>query len=169
MDANQKRKGFTLLEILLYAGIAAVILSTASFFFILMLKSRVENQTAAEVEQQGIQMMQIITQTARNAQGINSPAAGASAGSLSLALADSAKNPTVFDISASILRIKEGSDPVVVLNSPNVTVTNLTFTNLSRTGTKGTVRIQFTLAHINPGAREEYEYAKTFYGSASLR
>jgi len=50
-----------------------------------------------------------------------------------------------------------------------VTVSGLTFQNLSRSATPGTVRIQFTLTHVNPAGRNEYSFAKTFIGSATLR
>src|SRR4030042_4420700 len=76
--------GFTLVELLLYASIVgAVVLSMAGFLSLLM-QSRVTNQTISQVEQQGIQVMQIITQTARNAEAIASPAIGTSASSLTL-------------------------------------------------------------------------------------
>ncbi len=78
------REGFTLIEILLYIGIAAVMATAVSFFMHLILQSRIENQAAAEVEQQGIQIMQVITQTVRNSSSIGSPLPGAGAASLSL-------------------------------------------------------------------------------------
>ncbi len=138
------RKGFTLIELLLYVSIVGAIIFSVAGFLSLLMQSRVKNQTIAEVEQQGVSVMQIITQTGRNAADINFTSA--------------------FDLSTGIIR----QDTIALTNS-RVAASGLAFTNLSRAGTPGTVRIQFTLTHINPSGRNEYDYSKTFIGSASLR
>ena len=68
------QKGFTLIELLLYIAIASIIVFTTASLLRFTLESRVKNQTIAEVEQEGIQVMQLITQTIRNATAISSPA-----------------------------------------------------------------------------------------------
>ncbi len=141
---KNNRKGFTLIELLLYVSIVGAIIFSVAGFLSLLMQSRVKNQTIAEVEQQGVSVMQIITQTGRNATDINFT--------------------TAFDLSSGTIR-----ENTIALTSSRVTASGLTFTNLSRTGTPGTVRVQFTLTHINPSGRNEYDYAKTFYGSASRR
>src|SRR3989338_6871109 len=78
-DVQSKSNGFTLIELLLYVGIASIILLVTSLFLSTLLQSRIKNQTIAEVEQQGLAVMQLITQTARNADSVNSPDTGASA------------------------------------------------------------------------------------------
>lgn len=161
--------GFTLIELLLYVSITAVLLLSVSLFLFLLLESRVKNQTIAEVEQQGLQAMQIITQTARNAEAITSPAQGASASSITLDVITASSDPTIFDLFGSALRITEGAGSAVAFTNSRITASGLTFQNLSRTGTPGTVRIQFTLTHMNPEGRNEYNFTKTFIGSATLR
>ncbi|KKT35654.1 MAG: hypothetical protein UW24_C0005G0002 [Parcubacteria group bacterium GW2011_GWA2_44_12] len=123
----QTKSGFTLIELLLYVAISSVMLLITSLFLQTLLQSRIKNQTIAEVEQQGLHIMQLITQTVRNAEAITAPAPSASAASLTLDVIPAASDPTVF------------------------------------------VRISFTLTHVNPGGRNEYNFSKTFYASASLR
>jgi len=94
--------------------------------------------------QQFVQVMQIITQTGRNATDINFT--------------------TAFDLSAGTIRQNS-----IALTNSRVVASSLTFTNLSRTGTPGAMRIQFTLAHVNPSGRNEYDYSKTFYATSTLR
>lgn len=164
------KSGFTLIELLLYVSIAATMLLAISILFSVLLSGRVKNQTIAEVNEQGVLAMQIMTQAVRNADSINLPSAGASASTLSLVMPTPAQNPTVFDLTSNVIRTTEGAGSAVPLtNSTRVTVSSLTFQNLSLSGTPGTIRIQFTLTHINPSGRNEYNYNKTFYGSASLR
>jgi len=165
----QTNRGFTLIELLLYVSISSIILLVTSVFLSTLLQSRIKNQTIAEVEQQGAQVMQSITQTARNAENITSPAQGASAAALTLDVITGANDPTIFDISGGAIRIKEGTGSAVSFTNSRVTASGLTFQNLSRASTPGTVRIQFTLTHINPAGRNEHNFAKTFIGSATLR
>jgi Tfp pilus assembly protein PilW len=162
-------RGFTLIELLLYTAISATLLLAISIFLSMLLQSQTKNQTIVEVEQQGTMAMQIITQTIRNATAINSPAQGTSASLLSENVLDISKSPTIFDLLSGVLRIKEGAGSAISLTNNRVAVSNLTFQNLSRPGTPGTIRIQFTVSYINLGGRNEYNYTKTFLGSASIR
>lgn len=163
------KKGFTLVELLLYLGLSAIMILVIATFFQTMLSARAQNQVIAEVEQQGAQVIQRITQTIRNADNITSPAIGASAASLTLDMAPVGVDPTVFDLSSGVARVTEGAGSPVALTNTRVTVSGLTFQNLSRASTPGTVRVIFILTHVNPSSRQEYNYARTFYGSASLR
>ena len=166
---NIKNRGYTLIELLLYSSVMIVIFLAISTFFVITLQSRAKNEAIMEVEQQGMQIMQLITQTIRNSEGINSPAQASSSSSLSLDVVDVAKDPTVFDLNGGVVYIKEGSGQLVSLNSSVVTASNLNFSNLSRPSTNGIIWVQFTLSCLNPQGKAEYDYTKTFYGSASLR
>ena len=167
---NQKKlQGFTLVEILLYIGLIAALVVSISVFLGILLQSQIKNQAIAEVEEGGIQILHLMTQTIRNAENINSPSQGNSATSLTLNVINGSKNPTVFDLSGSTIRIKEGVGLPVDLSSNRVNVSGLNFTNLTQAGTSGIVRVQFTLTHLNPESQNEYEYSKTFTASAGLR
>ncbi len=166
LKANQ---GFTLVEILLYTALISIMLFAVSDFYFLIIKSRVKNQTIAEVEQQAAQAIQMITQTARNAENVTSPGAGGSAAFLTLDAADAAKDSTIFDLSGGAIRIKEGVGSPIVLTNSRVIASGLNFQNLSYSGTPGIIRVSFTLSRANPENRNEYNYSKTFYASASLR
>lgn len=162
------RRGFTLIELLLYISLISIVALTAMVFLSVLVNQRVRSQVILEVEEQGASAMRVITQVARNATGINSPTAGNSAASLSVSVPTAANSPTVFDLSSGVLRITEGAGAPVSLTSGKVSVSGLSFTNLSRAGTPGTVRISFTLSY-NATAGNEYNYSKTFISSFSLR
>jgi len=163
------KKGFTLVEILLYTSVAAVVLTSASVFLFVVLQTRVKHQVISEVEQQGVQVMQVITQTARNATVLTAPAAGASAASLTLQVPNGTLSPTIFTLSSGAIRITEGAAPAEVLTNTRVVASNLRFTNLSHPGTPGSFRVEFTLAAASNSSRSEYTYAQTFTTAASLR
>lgn len=165
MKKHTKNSGFTLIELLLYLAITPLILLAISLFLSLFFEARIKNQTISEVENQGIHVMNLITQTIRNAEAINTSLPD----SLSLDVVNIALDPTVFDLSGSILRITEGVQSPIALTNTRVNASGLTFQNLSRPSTPGIVRIQFTLSHINPEGKYEYNFTKIFYGSASVR
>lgn len=166
---KNKKSGFTLVEILLYVSIISVMLTVLSVFMFSVLQSRTKFQTISEVDQQGIQVAQIITQTIRNAKSITVPAQGVSGSSLTLGFDDSAKNPTVFNSNGVNIQIKEGINSIFPLANAKITISGLSFANVSKTNTPGIVKFQFTLTYVNPSGRNEYDYSKTFFGSASLR
>lgn len=66
------------------------------------------------------------------------------------------------------VQVKEGAGALVPLTSNDVQVTNLTFRNLTRAGTGGIVQVSFTVSRVNPNNRNEYDYQKTFTGSAEV-
>ena len=169
IDPHITDRGFTLVELLLYVSIASFILLVTSVFLSTLVQSRVKNQTIAEVEQQGLSLMQSMTHAIRNADTINAPAQGTSASALSVNTIVPGNNPTIFDLAGAVLQMKEGAAAAVPLTNSRVSVSGLLFSNVSRPGTPGTVRIQFTLTHMNPEGRNEYDFSKTFIGSATLR
>src|SRR3989344_2245720 len=152
------QKGFTLIELLLYVAIASIIVFTTAYLLQFTLQSRVKNQTITEVEQEGAQVTQLITQTIRNGTAINSPTIGNSANSLSVNVITGANSPTVFDLSSGAVRIKEGASAAVNLTSSRVTVSSLDFQNLSRVDTPNTIRISFTISFTNSSGRNEYSF-----------
>jgi Tfp pilus assembly protein PilW len=163
------KRGFTLLELVLYVSIASLVLMSTTGFFYLILQSQVKNQTVADVEQQGQSAMEVITQTIRNATGVNSPGIGASTSALSLANNDGAKDPTVFDLANGALEIKEGTASPINLTSDKVVVSNISFQNLSRSPANNSIRIRFTISHVNPGNKFEYDFSQSFYTTANTR
>lgn len=78
-----------------------------SVFLSTLLESRIKNQTIAEVEQQGIQVMQIMSQTIRNSNSVTLPTIGTNGSSLTLTVPVGSKNPTVFDLASGVIRIQE--------------------------------------------------------------
>lgn len=173
LKINKKRcgvnKGFTLIEFLLYIGIVGIVLLVAGAICLNVLFGKAKLMAIEEVSQNTRFTIEKIADRVRNANTINSPTQGVSTSTLSLQMADSAKNPTVFDLSSGVVRITEGTGSAVNLTSSEVTVTNLQFSNISYSNTPGTVRIQMTVKLTNPENRQEYNFEKTFYTTANIR
>lgn len=164
------RKGFTLVEMVLYVSLCSIILLSLSTFLSFLLESRVRSQSISEVNQQGLQVMSLITQTIRNGRSIQTPAIGVTAPTLSITTANPLLNPTVFLLSSTTLSIQEAGKQAIPLTNSRVQVSALVFQNISSSSsTEKIIRISFTLDSRNPQGRNEYAFTKTFIGSATLR
>ncbi len=164
-----QKKGFTLIELMLYVAMVALMMLFLFSFLQFLLESRIKNQVIAEVEQQALQVSQRMNQVIRNAASITSPATGANASSLVVAVLSAPLSPTTFDLNTGAIRIKEGAAGISTnLTNSQVLASGLVFYNLSRSSTPGTIRWHFTLTYDNPDNRQEYNFSKTFFGSATL-
>jgi type II secretory pathway component PulJ len=159
--------GYTLIELLLYIAITSSLLVVAVGFFGMVSESRIKGQAVAEVDQQAAYVMDYMTSAVRNAASLSVPAAAASGSTLTVT--SPASTTSVFSLSGTTLQVKEGSAAVVSLSNSNVAVSNLTFTNLTRFGSNGIVRISFTVARTNTAGRQEYNYQQTYTNSAEVR
>lgn len=162
-------KGFTLVEVLLYAALSSVIIGSLAIFLHSSLQTKQKNVAIAEVESQGAFVSEKIRSAIANAQSVSSPARGASSTVLTLDMYDAEKNPTIISLSGSTLQIKEGANAAVALTSDRLVASAPTFTNLSTTSTIDSVKTRFNLHYVNPLNKAELDYQKTFYASASAR
>lgn len=162
-------KGFTLIEFILYIGIVGVVLLVAGAIGLNVLFGKAKLMAIEEVSQNARFTIEKIADRVRNANAINSPATSTSASTLSLKMASSTQNPTIFDLSGGVIRITEGMGSTVNLTSSEVTITNLQFSNISYSNTPGTLRIELRLKLVNPENRQEYNFEKTFYTTANIR
>lgn len=166
------QRGFTLIELLLYIAIVSTLLGAVTSFLSLSLASRVKNQSISEVNQQGTAILERLATTIRAADSITAPTSGASGSSLSLVVANASLSPTVFDASSTspaVFQIKEGSGSATPLTNNKVTLSDLSFKNLSRSGTPGVIQVSFTLSRVNTSGRNEYDYQKNFISTVALR
>lgn len=169
--ARSANQGFTLIELLLYVSIVGVLLTSISMFFATTADARIKNQSISEVNQQGTAIMELITQTIRNADAVTVPAVGATGASLTLTVPTASLSPTIFNLSGAspnAVQIKEGTGATVPLSNSKVTVSALSFKNLSRASTPGVVQVSFTISRVNLSGKNEYDYQKTFTGTATV-
>ncbi|PIT94607.1 hypothetical protein COT98_02595 [Candidatus Falkowbacteria bacterium CG10_big_fil_rev_8_21_14_0_10_39_9] len=163
------KSAFTMIELALYIALAAVVLLGSSGMMALVTDARIKNMVVSEVEQQGDSVLQVITQSIRNATVVNSPLAGASSSALSIDTSVPANNPTIFDITGGVLSVKEGAGVAVPLTNSRVVVSSLNFQNLAQTGANDNLRVSFSVIYNSSSTRQVYQYSRNFYGSGSLR
>lgn len=166
---NYYKKGFSLVETIIYISIFSVLVTAFVSFGNNMTVSRLHNQMVLEVNNQGAKAMKTITQTLRNASQVNSPTISNTASSLSVVTVLPATSPTVFSESGGVLYVTEGSGSPVPLTNNKVVLSNLLFSNFSRPDTANIIKISFTLSSSAPIGGPGGSYSFTFNGSADLR
>ncbi|MFA6474699.1 MAG: prepilin-type N-terminal cleavage/methylation domain-containing protein [Patescibacteria group bacterium] len=158
---NKHTTGFTLIELIVYIAIASILILTAAGFIQSILQIQRTQKIASLLEANGNNAMRRITQAVRNADSITLPTTGTSGTTLTVATYSGPTNPTSYTLSGGQLREQLGAGSVTPITSTEVTVSALSFYNLSRAATPGAVRIQYTVTY---GTQ-----SKTFYGTATLR
>ncbi len=161
--------GFTLIESILYLAITSSMVFVISIFLGLVLGARVKNKIVLEVEQQGTFILQQLTRSLQESQAINSPLPGESSNELSLSSSVFPENPLVFNAGSGAMLETIGSQDPVPLNSPAIIIKNISFTNISASGTPGLIRIQLTLGSQGFVGLRELDYQADFNSSVSLR
>jgi prepilin-type N-terminal cleavage/methylation domain-containing protein len=162
------KKGFTLIEFLIYISILASILVLMVGFFWNIIFGNIKETSYQEVQQNGRFALTKMFQEIRKATKINAPSPGSSANFLSLAMTDPDLNPTVFRLKDGKLTISQGGNPAIELTTDRVIVANLLFTNLSYEDTPGTIRIEIEISYLNPSGRSEYEASINLKSTVSL-
>lgn len=167
------QKGFSLIELIIYLAIVSGVVLSMVLFSLSVSGSRAKTYVAQEVQANARVALNIISQKIKLANGVNMGVSifGLDPGVLSLSMADAAKNPTVIDLDQDngVLQIKEGVSSPVAITSDEVKVTNLVFTNLTSTGARENIRIEFTVEYNNPSGDIRYDHSRSLQTAVSLR
>ena len=162
---EKNKKGVSLIELMLYISIMGILMAAISSFIYSNKTIGDRNEAISEVETQGNEIVNIISQTIRNSASVTGLALGATA--TQLTVVDNGVT-IIFNLTSGKVTIKRGAAAAVNLNTDQVVVSNLSFKNFGN-ATKGSINFQFDAAYLNLGGREELNYTKTFSGSGSLR
>lgn len=136
--------------------------------FIAFTGSRGQVEARVEVQQSQRFAVETMTQAIHRATGVNDPVGA----SLSLVMASSTLNPTVFSVSGGALKITEGAAATSTLTSDLTTVTALTFTKITNATTTGvattSVKINFTVEYKN-NLKPQLKYSKNVVTTAAIK
>jgi hypothetical protein len=145
----------------------SIFITGAINFYWDIMYGRVKSKVQREVSQNARIVSRRIVNEVRNASAINS----VSASSLSLAMPDAARNPTVIDFSNNQVRIGYGSGGSCPVTNPCVLTSDQVVSNLSFTDTSGAVSesIEFSLDISSSSEVSEYNQSMSVNSSATVR
>lgn len=170
------KKGYTLIEMIIYIAIVTGVLVMASSFAWNIINNKSKSQAVREVQENGRFIMEKLTQGIRAAYNVTT----VTNTSLTLSMKDANLNPIVtevfyLDLVNNSLKFTQSNltycTPAVpcVLNSNQVKITNLKFTNLSSGNKTQNIKINLTIEHINPDQRPEWQASTNLESTVELR
>lgn len=158
--------GFTYIELILYTGIVAIVLSALIPFAWHVISGGAKSATEQEVFSNARFISERIKYEIRNATQISS----VSATQITLIPATGSASPVVIDLVLGNIRIKQGAASAIQLNSIDTSVSSLVFTDYTSGDNKTKhVGFTFTLTDALSSTREEFQETTTIESSAELR
>lgn len=167
MKFYQRKKAFTLIELLLYVAIAGIVMTSVSTLLFQVMQSRAKAETISLVKDEADIVVNSITESVKMAKNIITPSPGSNGTSFSLEMSDLTKNPTIYNLNNGKITLKEGSSTAIDLTSSKLEATALNFETINTT--PAGVKLSFTLRHSNPSNRYEFSFQKTYNQFVVLR
>lgn len=166
------KKGFTLVEILVYIAIFAILMVVISSFVLGLIKANTKYQTKREVVENAMNITKTLSYEIQQASSIYTPTSvlGSNPGQLSLETTlnmptDEKRTYIDFYLDGGNLYLKrEGADSLK-LNSANTKITNLVFEKFKPEA----IKIQLTVAYKSSATKPEYQFSYSLVSAVSLR
>lgn len=149
------RAGFTLIEILIFAAIFAVVAVTFTAILVSTTKVQVRQSAVAEVNQQSQFLLQSIQTLVGEASLIDIPTSTPTS-TLKLHMPTLAADPTLMYLSNGTAYLTQASGAAQALTSDRVTLSNLTFTRLENPPGHDTVSVSFTMAYNTSNTQQQF-------------
>jgi len=121
--------GFTLIEILVYLVLFAILMCGAVAAAYALFESTDRNQTKVMVQEEGDFFLAKINWALSGTQSVNAPLIGASGSILSVNKWDPAVGAIVINLAGTDLELSHNGNPALRLNNPNIEIKNLVFTH----------------------------------------
>jgi len=168
---GKKRPAFTLVEFILYFGLIGLVLTGVIGFALDYMRSYNKAVIISRVEQETRFGMLRILRSVRQAAKLNvgSSTFNDDAGVLSLDAVAASNTPTIFDLSAGALRIKEGAAAAAPLTTGEVNVQKLRFSKDNLGGNNNAVTVEMTVSYMSVNPDKLLSYVVSASGTAVIR
>ena len=161
-----KNNGFTIIEFLVYIAVLAIVINVIGGVALNVFQVGARTDAIQEVAHNGRFSMQKIGQAIKSASSVVLPSVEGA--SLVLEFEESDKNPTIFDVSGDVLRMKEGNKGYVDLTTSKVNIENLKFKKVSFNGLDS-VEIEINVSFDNQKELPEYDFENFFVGAFTVK
>ncbi len=162
MNKIKSKKGFTLIEFLIYSGVVVFVMTALTLTGTNMLYGRVKVISMEEIGKSASISMERIAHAIRSAESVT----GIGESTLILQMASPAENPTTIFLEDNAIVISIGSPTnKAKLTSKMVNISSLNFQEIS----SGSVRVRAVFDFYNPSGREEFELSREFLFVENIR
>lgn len=168
-----KNKGFTLIELVLYVAISAILLTLTGGVVIEILAFQAKTNAIESVADNARAIFGRIEEITTDASSINYPSPEAYSASLDLSMMTWENDPTVIDVSDSKrVRVQQGwwwPEFIYYLSDNDVWIKELSFFNATPSGGSYVFSVKLTIAAVSFSPLREYNYEQTFYSTFHLK
>ncbi|MDQ5952623.1 MAG: hypothetical protein QG626_752 [Patescibacteria group bacterium] len=162
-------RGFTLIELVLYMAVLAVLMLTISVLLSTLLRAKMKMRVMREVDEQGELVMSELAAWMRTADGILTPGTGGEGAEIEILQTypvSAARNVTVVNGQLGI--VTNGGDWTPITNS-QVEIDSFTVREVSSGATIPAVQIALVIRGVSTSGRNEYVYSREFITTVSIR
>ncbi len=161
--------GFTLVEILLYAAIVAIMTTAIAGMLALSLQARVKNQVIESVESGAAIVLSDITTAIQNSQAVSLSTDGNGDAIVTVDVFDAAKDPTIYQLDGGVMTKKEGAASPVDISSSNIALDQFAVTDNTPVGeTMQALSFSFDAAYAAASSRQEFQYNAHYQSTAQV-
>lgn len=159
------KKGFTIVELLIYMGLLAVFIVVLSQIFGSIIDTQLESTSSSAVDQDGRYILARLAYDIHRATAVTTPSSnGSTTANLGLTISGATYSYQLAN-SQLALASPQGSD---MLHSFQSTVSDLSFTRLGNTTGPVSVQVNFTLTSV-PTTLDQQSETRSYQTSVSLR
>lgn len=155
---RSNRRGLSLIELLIFAGIFSVIMVGFITIMVAVIRVQSRQSAAAEVNQQSQFLLQQLQYYIERSSLVETPQ-DTSTSTLTLRMCASSEDPTVLRLASGIVYIKKGAAAEEQLTTDKVTVSSLVFQKRSNPPGHDSVNINFTMAYNTPNITQSFVQA----------
>jgi type II secretory pathway pseudopilin PulG len=161
-----QRPGTSLVELLMFLGFFAICASVVVSFLAFSSEQRVRQRAVLDTEQEGAQLLQMLTRRIRSAEAILYPPQSSTGSALVLQLSDETMNPTVMATESGALKVAEHNS-VRTLSTQKLAISHMEFYNTSSSARRQSVTITFDAEYALPLPTQQ-TYKRTFQTLVTL-
>ena len=159
-NENIGQKGFTLVELLIYMGLLAILLVILTEILVSILNVKLESEATSSVEQDGRYILSRLAYDINRADSITTPVNPGDTGDTLEIIIDGVSNS--YSESGNDLQLTNGSG-TNNLNSSETSISDLILQRLGNAGGKNSIKLQFTVISVavKSGGAEQKIYSTT--------
>lgn len=160
VSINRKKRGFTLIELIIYMGILSTIMIVLTDIFVAVLQSRTESEATSAVEQDSRFIISRLSYDIARSSSITNPAGlGTSSNSLTLVIGSENFNYSLSGTDFQLTNNTGTND----LNGAETKVDSINFTKIGNPSGKETIQLQLIISSsaVKTGGAETRTYQTT--------
>ncbi len=161
IKSKRKKRGFTIVETLVYIALISVVLGSFVSFGVYMADLRVKAAAIQTVEESAMISLNLISSHIKRSDSIVIPAPGDEATSTLYLDMPDGNSDIIYSLENGILYITEGAASAVQLTGDGIEILDLSFNNIAKLNQQDSIYINMDM-HRRNAINKAYEYSNSY-------